>query len=55
MRINDAQIITVINIVIFSDNETKNQETLWILYSILVHESETATWLHQNLVNEVTH
>lgn len=30
-------------------------KSLWILCSMLVHESETAMWLHQNLVNEVTH
>lgn len=52
MRTNDAQMI---NTVIFYDNKTRNWESLWILYSILVNESETATWLHHNLVNEVTH
>lgn len=52
MRINDAQ---TMNTVLVCDSKTKNQESLWVLSSILVHESETATWLHQNLVNEVNH
>lgn len=44
----------MINTAILCDNKTRTRGSLWILNSILVHESETATWLHQNQVNEVT-